>query len=346
MTTMREAVLSGPQTFEVRETEAPEAGPGNVLVRVRNCGICGSDLHFFRGDFPVAPGRRLGHEISGEVAAVGEGVAGLTRGQRVAIEPIESCQRCNLCLTGRHQICPEVKGLGLHVPGAFAEYIETAAYTVHPLPDAVDFEVGALLEPLAVAVHGLRQVSLSFGERVAILGSGTIGLMALVAARSLGASDVFTTARYEHQADAARTLGATQVVDAGDNALQDLGAAFEGRPPEVVVETVGGHADTLNQALLIAAPGGRVSILGVFAGPVSLNATTAVLKEVLFVGGFTYGRTATRSDYEVAIDIAARQPDDLKRLITHRVSLDNIGHGFATAADKSQGSIKVTVEVS
>ncbi len=219
------------------------------------------------------------------------------------------------------------------------------AYTVHPLPEAVDFEVGALLEPLAVAVHGLRQVGLSFGERVCILGSGTIGLMALVAARALGALDVFITARYPHQAEAARSLGATQVVEAGGDEVQELITLFAGRPPEVVVETVGAHADTLNQALLLAAPGGRVSILGVFTALVSLNPTMAVLKEVLFVGGITYGRPGTRSDFEVATEIAGRQAEEVRRLITHRVTLDDIGRGFAAAADKSQGSIKVTVEV-
>ncbi len=345
MTTMREAVLSGPRAFEVRETEAPRALPGGVLVRVRNCGICGSDLHFYRGDYPVESGRRLGHEIAGEIVEVGNGVGALAVGQRVAIEPIECCLQCEFCRTGRYEICREVRGIGLQLPGAFAECIGAPAYTIHPLPDAVDFEVGALLEPLAVAVHGLRQVSLSFGERVCILGSGTIGLMALVAARALGASDVFITARYPHQAAAARSLGATQVVEADDNAVQELIAAFAGRPPEVVVETVGGHADTLNHALLLAAPGGRVSILGVFTALVSLNPTIAVLKEVTFIGGITYGRPGTRSDFEVALEIAWQQTEDLRRLITHRVSLDDIGRGFATAADKSQGSIKVTVEV-
>jgi 2-desacetyl-2-hydroxyethyl bacteriochlorophyllide A dehydrogenase len=342
---MRAAVVAGPQRFEVQETEAPEVQPGGVLVRVRNCGICGSDLHFYRGEFPAVPGLRLGHEIAGEVAAVGEGVTGLSIGQPVAVEPVEVCWECNFCRTGRYQLCPDRKLLGHMVPGAFAEYVHVPAYTIHPLPGGVDFEVGALVEPLAVAVHGLRLVGLSVGERVAIIGSGTIGLMALVGARALGASDIFMTARYPHQAEAARGLGADQVVEAGEDAVQELTVAFGGRLPEVVVETVGGHADTLNQAVTLAQPGGRVSILGLFTGPVSLNATVAVLKEVLLLGGITYGRPGTRSDFEVALEIAGRRTEELRRLITHRVALADIGQGFATAADKSQGSIKVTVEV-
>ncbi|MGB2694090.1 MAG: alcohol dehydrogenase catalytic domain-containing protein [Dehalococcoidia bacterium] len=345
MTKMRAAVVSGPQAFELPETDVPEVQPGGVLVRVRNCGICGSDLHFYRGEFPSAPAMRLGHEISGEVAAVGPNVDGITVGQRVAIEPVVVCRSCTFCLTGRNQLCPQRKFLGTMLPGAFAEYIHVPAYCVHQLPDNIDYEVGSLVEPLAVAVHGLRQVGLRFGERVAVLGSGTIGLMAQVAARTMGASDVFATARYPHQADAARALGTDVVVEANANATQELAVGFAGRPPEIVVETVGGHADTLNEAVTLVQAGGRVSILGVFSTPVSLNVTPAVLKEVVLFGGITYGQPDSRSDFEIALDIAARRADDLRRLITHRVPLDDIGNGFAIAADKSQRSIKVTVEV-
>ena len=345
MTTMQAATYSGGQRFEVTKVETPEVQPGGVLVRVRNCGICGSDLHMYRGEFPAAPDMRMGHEIAGEVAAVGEGVSGLEIGQTVAIEPVEVCRQCDFCVSGRYQLCPERKFLGIMLPGAFAEYVHVPAYTVHPLPDGVDTEVGSLVEPLAVSVHGLRQVGLSFGERVLVLGSGTIGLMALVAARALGASDVFVTARYPHQAEAALALGAAKAIEAGDNAVQELTAAFAGRPPEVVVETVGGHADTLGKAVELVAMGGRVSILGVFSQPVTINAMVAVLKEVTMVGGIVYGRPNSRSDFEVALEIAARHVDELRRLITHRVALADIGQGFATAADKSQRSIKVTVEV-
>jgi threonine dehydrogenase-like Zn-dependent dehydrogenase len=230
-------------------------------------------------------------------------------------------------------------------PGAFAEYIAVPAYALHALPDNVDFEVGALIEPLAVTVHGLRQVGLSFGERVCVLGSGTIGLMAIVAARALGASDVFATARYPHQADAALALGAN-VVEAGGDATAALTEAFAGRPPEVVVETVGGHANTLQEAINIAASGGRVSILGLFTAPINVHLIMAILKEVTIVPGITYGRPGTRSDFEVAVGIAARHAEEMRRVITHRVPLERIGDGFAAASDKSQKSIKVTVEVS
>ncbi len=343
--TMKAAVVAGPQQFEIQDFPVPELEPGQVLVRVRNCGICGSDLHFYRGEFPSAPGMRLGHEFSGEVAAVGEGVTGLSEGQPVAIEPVAVCRDCDFCRTGRPQLCANRKLLGTVIPGALSEYVNVPAYLAHPLPDAVDFEVGALVEPLAVAVHGLRLVNLSVGERVVVLGSGTIGLMAVVAARAMGASSVFATARHQHQADAAMAMGATQVVEANEGTVEALTAAFAGRPPEVAVETVGGTADTINESITLVAAGGRISVLGLFTRPVTMNATALVLKEALLYGGMTYGRPGARSDFEIALEVAAAHADDLRSLITHRVPLADVGAGFATAADKSRKSIKVTVEV-
>jgi threonine dehydrogenase-like Zn-dependent dehydrogenase len=225
-----------------------------------------------------------------------------------------------------------------------AEYVHVPSYLVYPLPDAVDFETGALVEPLAVTVHGLRQVNLEAGERVAVIGAGTIGLMAVVAAQSMGAADVFISARYQHQADVAAALGAT-VIEANESSTEAFATAFAGRPPEVVIETVGGQNETVNDAVTLVAPGGRISILGLFTKAVTLNATAAVLKEALLVGGMTYGRQGERSDFDVALGFAASRVDDLRKAITHRVSLDDIAQGFEIANDKAQQSIKVTVEI-
>jgi len=341
---MRAAIWSD-KRFELREEDVPDIVPGCVLVRVRNCGICGSDLHFYRGEFPSPQDLRMGHEISGEVVGVGEGVAHVSAGQPVAIEPVEVCRTCVYCYTGREQLCPERKFLGTMLPGAFADYVLAPSYIVHPLPDGVDFEVGSLVEPLAVTVHGLRQVALEFGERVVVLGSGTIGLMAIVAARALGAKEVLATARYPHQAEMARALGATFVAQAGDVAVGELLGALDGRGPEVVVETVGGVANTVNEAIALAQSGGRVSVVGIFSNQPQVNMTLAVLKEVALIGGITYGHINGRSDFEVALEIARRYADDMRKVITHRVALDDIAAGFATANDKSQNSIKVTVAV-
>jgi threonine dehydrogenase-like Zn-dependent dehydrogenase len=143
----------------------------------------------------------------------------------------------------------------------------------------------------------------------------------------------------------ARALGATFVAQAGDGAVGELLGALGGRGPEVIVETVGGVANTVNEAITLARSGGRVSVLGIFSHQPAINATLAVLKEVALIGGITYGHINGRSDFEVALEIARRHADDMRKVITHRIALDDIAQGFAIAADKSQQSIKVTVVV-
>ncbi len=341
MPTMRAAVLTGPRAFEVRDVPLPAPGPSEVLVRVRNCGICGSDLHFYRGDFPAMPNLIMGHEIAGEVAEVGEGVTSVTAGDRVAVEPLLVCNHCGYCRSGDYQLCPERKLLGTFAPGGFAEYVCVPASTLYRLPGTLPFDAGALVEPIAVCVHGLRLVRFEGGERVLVLGAGTIGLATILTARALGASDVAITARHPHQKAAAEALGA-RVFDAGDAA--SLSQATGAAPPDIVVETVGGRANTFEQAIQLVRAGGRVSLLGLFTGPVSLNATLFLLKEVAAAGSITYGRPGVRADFDHAVDIVRRYTEDVRRLITHRVTLDAIGEGFAAAADKSTGSLKVTVE--
>lgn len=328
---MRAAILSAPGAFEVRDSPDPQPPAGWAVVRVHACGICGSDLHFYRGHFGQVSGLCLGHEIAGEVAATGDGVAGVAVGDRVCLEPLIVCRECSYCRSGRYQLCPQRQFIGMGPAGGLAEYVAAPAYALHRLPDSLDFELGALVEPVAVAVHGLRLARLEPGEQVLVLGAGSIGLMAVAAAQALGARRVRIVARHAHQADAARALGA-EVID--------------GPPadaPDVAVEGAGGDGSALAQAIEWVRPGGRVAVLGIFNGPSPINGSLLVLKEVTVTGGITYGHSAHRSDFALALDVVERSGDTLRRLITHRFPLDAVADAFATATDKSTGAIKVSV---
>lgn len=335
--TMLAAFSGGKEKIEVRDAPVPSPGPGEVLLRVRACGICGSDLHFYHGELPVVPTISPGHEFAGEVAEVGEGVQGFAAGQRVVVEPLRTCRECSYCRMGSYQICAKRVLLGTFAPGGLAEYVAVPAHILYPLPDALDFELGALVEPLAVAVHGLHLVDLSFGERVVVLGSGSIGIMATLAARALGAAEVFATYRHEHQAQAIVAAGATRAVPASE------AAALANEKPDVVVEAVGGHADTLKQAVGLVRPGGRISVLGLFTQPVQVNALAVVLNEVRAVGAITYCRPGRHSDFEVALRIIEADPERVHRVISHRFPLREADEAFRTAADKSTASLKVQV---
>ena len=186
-------------------------------------------------------------------------------------------------------------------------------------------------------MHGLHLVDLAFGDRVVVLGCGTIGVMAALAARALGAAEIAVTYRYEHQARAALAAGATRVVPADDV------SGLAGEKPDVVVETVGGHAETLGQAVGLVRPGGRVSILGLFTGPVQVNALTMMLNEVRTAGAITYCRSRRLTDFEAALRMIEADPERARGIITHRFPLAEADQAFRTAADKSSASIKVQV---
>lgn len=338
---MKQAVMAGPRAFEIHHVEAPVAGPGEVLVRVRNVGVCGSDLHFYRGEFPLPPGFCLGHECSGEVAALGEGVTGFKAGDRVALELFKVCLVCAQCRSGNYHLCPSRQANGLTIPGGLREYMALPAYALYKLPPEVDFELGALVEPLTVCVHGLKLVDLKFGERVAVLGAGTIGLMAIAAAKAMGASYIAATARHPHQAAMAEAVGADAVFAEDAAGIGRMNAAAGGA--DIVVETVGGHANTLADALTVVGVGGRISVLGAFTAPVTIHPIMFFLKEVRIFGSNCYGRSGRQSDYEIAIEIMRRNAERLRPMITHRFALDDVGKAYATADDKKSGAIKVTI---
>jgi len=235
---MTAVLLAGPRTFEVKDIDVPALEPGGVLVRVHQCGVCGSDLHFYRGDLPLPPGTCMGHEISGEVAEVGPGVQDFRPGDRVCVEPLLVCGTCQYCRSGQYQLCRQRRLLGAPLPGGFARYVQVPAYCLYRLPDAIDFEVGSLIEPLAVAVHGLRLAGLSVGDRMLVLGAGTIGLMAVLVAREMGAMSVVACGRYGHQREAALALGAETAVEDSEEALAGLSGSPWGSAFDLVVEAV------------------------------------------------------------------------------------------------------------
>jgi len=338
---MRAAFCRAPGTLIVEDVPCPTPGAGEVVVRVRHCGICGSDLHWYHGQM-VLPVGCPGHEISGEVADVGAGVTSLKAGDAVALEGIASCGSCRYCLAGDYQRCPAVGVVGMTIPGGFADYVKMPARHCFRVPAGVDFATAALAEPLGVAVHAVRLAGLGIGERVLVLGAGTIGLMAVVAARAGGAGEVIVVARRPQQRAAALALGADRV--AGDREADGLlGDALEA-PIDLVIETVGGEADTLDTAVAAARPGGTICLLGAFTRSPAFLALFVLAKELRVIGSFVYGRAGARADFDVVLDLLRRQGAELaRRLVTHRFPLESIGEAFRTAGDKTTGSIKVTI---
>lgn len=332
---MHAAFCAGPGRIEVREVPSPERAPAEVLVKVHACGICGSDLHYYVGGAPP-PAVCLGHEICGRVASAGGGFA---VGDPVVVEPLLSCGVCQRCCAGEPNLCPHLRILGSMAPGGFADLVAMPPTSLYRVPAELDLDTAMLAEPLAVGVHAARLAQVTLGEEVLVLGGGAIGLLAAFAATASGAR-VTVSARYPRQADAARALGAAAVI--GTTPEDVLRTAAE-RPPDVVFETVGGTSPTLDLALRAVRAGGRIVALGKFTQAITLPPLRFLMKEVRLVSSMTYSRSGPRADFETALALLARERDRLATLITHRVPLADAARGFAIAADKSTGAIKVAV---
>ena len=340
MAGMRAARAEGPGRIVVEDVERPEPGAGEVVVAIGACGICGSDLHWYHDEM-MMPVACPGHEIAGTVAMAGSGVDTLREGDRVAVEGIASCGACRYCLAGNYHYCPRIGIVGMTIPGGYAEFLKIPARHCFAVGD-MDMATAALSEPLGVAVHGVRIAGLGIGQRVLVLGAGTIGLMAVVAARAGGAGEILVTARRPQQKAAALALGADRVFSDSDE-----GALFEAaseNPIDLVIESVGGSASTLDTAVAACRPGGTICLLGVYTKAIAFPALFMVAKELTIKGSFVYNRAGSRADFDVVVDLLRRHGKRIgETMITHRFPLERIDEAFRAAADKTSGSIKVTI---
>jgi threonine dehydrogenase-like Zn-dependent dehydrogenase len=332
---MRAAAWTADRTLSIVERPEPAAQPGSTIVRVAACGICGSDLHFYRGEFQPVPGMVPGHEIAGVVESGGD----LPPGTPIAVEPLLGCRTCSHCQAGNPMLCPTHRLMGMALPGGMQEALSVPSAYLHPLPPGVTPELGSLAEPLAVCVRAINLAQVSPGGRVLILGSGTIGLLSLLLARAV-ASEVAITARYPHQAALATRFGASIILEPGSSEFRSWAKSHR---PDVVIETVGGTADTLTDAVLSVRGGGTVVVLGVFSATPSLPALQLVGQEVRVVGSLMYGSTGGRSEFGAAVDLLAGYCEELGLLQTAMLPLERANEAFEMAADKTRGAFKVTV---
>jgi threonine dehydrogenase-like Zn-dependent dehydrogenase len=318
--------------------EIVDAAPGPlpedwVRLRVEACGICGSDLHSWRGHAPRPLGTTPGHEMAGTVVDGPPGLADV----RYAVSPNVSCGRCDFCRRGRSNLCRRGGyGIGLGRDGGLAELLDAPLVNLAPIPDGVDPVVASLTEPLAVTVRGVGLGQVRPDSRVLVLGAGTIGLCAALVARDRAAA-VAIAARHPHQRAAAERVGVEVVAD------DEVEAWGKEHRPDVVIESVGGSASTLDDAIRIVMRGGRIVVLGTFDHPRPVDLRALMVKEVQLVGSFCYGDGDREPEFATAARLTGAFRDELSALTTHQFALDEIAAAFETAADKSTGAIKVTL---
>jgi L-iditol 2-dehydrogenase len=333
----RKAYLDAQHRIEVRREPVPRPGKGEALVAVKANGICGSDVHFFHegrlGNFVVTRPYAPGHEASGEVVALGDGVADLRPGDRVVIEPGIPCGRCRLCRSGRYNLCPEVVFLSVPpIDGTFCDYLPIRADMLHKMPEGMSFELGALAEPTAVAVHAVNRAPVSKGETGVILGCGPIGLLTLQAFKAAGGTRAVCVDGIAKRRDRAAELGADRTLDPVQAAELLPNSA------DVVFETAGSSAATA-AAFAFAKPGGQVVQVGwPETNRVEIDVAAFIEKELDYHAVNRYANA-----FPAAIDWLADGRVIGDALITHRFPFDDVAKAFQFALDHRQDVIKVLV---
>lgn len=353
---MKAAVFHSSTDIRVEEVPTPEPAPGEVLVRVGAAGICGSDLHHYRGANPWGhPPRfpeRRGHELAGVVVAVGRGVRGVRAGQRVGVEPthLVGCGLCRQCLRGDYHICRarEARHLPRRRSAAFAEFDVADARNVFELPEHVSLEAGSLLDVYACAVHALNRLPAPAADAAVVIGTGALGLATGQVARAAGFGKVIVVGRREEALGAALDAGAAdEVVNA--SASEEVGAAVReltgGEGADAVFETVGGEGDTISGAIAAASFGGTVVVMGCFWRGVSVPYAPAASKEVVLRWSNGYSSWRGEREYGAALGLVSARRVAPEPLITHRFALEDVARAFAAAADKrASNAVKVVVK--
>ncbi len=332
---MKAAVLQGTGQITTEEVDAPELEGNDLLLRVCDCGICGSDLHAVKS---MPPGTIFGHEFSGEVVAVGDGVTGWSPGDRAVSLPFFSCGTCERCRSGDGIFCTQIRGLGLgQLPGAYAELVRVQPGNSLKVPAHVPIREAALVEPLAVGLHGVRRSRLKAGETCVILGAGPIGIATLLWAKDLGAKTVVSDFSPGRRAMAER-LGATVTVDPAKDepgfAAQEVSAGGL----SVVFECVGVKG-LISNAMMMAPLRTQIVVLGVCMDMDEIFPVTGVVKElaVEFVLGYSAG------EFRETLDALATRRIDPTAMVTDVVGVERVGEMFAALATPNT-QCKVLIE--
>ena len=340
---MKAGVVYGPRNISVGEFETPVPGYGEVLIQVKAAGICGSDLHYHRSDAPVSNEGRImgGHELSGLITAIGEGVKKRKIGERIGVEPLLGCGKCQFCSVGDYHLCKNLT----HPGGGFREYTVIREEKAFPLPDNVSFEEAALLDCLAVGVHAAHRANVKITDNIAVIGDGAIGLSTVQMARVAGARRLALIGHHEKNMNIGVKVGADVVIDSSkSDVAEEIMKFTDGQGCHVVFETVGGMTNTIENAIRMARPGGRIVVIGSFAKSMELSFRHLLRNEIDLTYSWSYATWDGVPEFLIALDLLAREKLDAVSLITHRFPIDDISEAFQAALNKEKsGALKVLI---
>lgn len=337
---MKAAVLRAPYQLQIEDVPKPEVKPGYVLVNVKASAICGTDVGIYKGKIASKLPIIQGHESTGQIVEVGEGVTDLKVGDRVVLNSSIMCRHCSFCYSGHGNICPNGGLLGREVEGTFAEYVAVPDVNAIKIPDCISFEEGTNLIALATVFLSHEKVSIMPGESVAVIGQGAAGLLQTRVSVLSGAAPVFAVTRSQWKLDIAEQYGAIPVNAGKVDPVKYIMEATGGRGVDLAIESVGSSA-TLRQAMEIVKPGGTVLFFGI--APASLdnfNGYAMYYKELKLVGS----RGMSHRAFELAIKAVESGKLDGKPLITHRFPLDNVKDALDLVDQKPGDVLRAVIQ--
>lgn len=339
---MKALLLTEYKKFEFTEVPAPEVGPGDVLIKVSACGICGSDIHGMDG----SSGRRIpplimGHEASGVIEAVGDQVSGWQAGDRVTFDSTISCGQCYFCRRGEINLCDDRRVLGVSCDdyrqhGAFAEYVVVPPRILYRLPDTLSFEEAAFVEPVSIAVHAVDRTPISLSDTAVVVGSGMIGLLVIQALRAAGCGTIIAVDLDPAKLELAVALGADEGLRSDEvDVPGEVMRRTEGRGADLAFEVVG-ITPTLQLAVASVKKGGSVTLVGNLAAQAELPLQAVVTRELTL-----YGSCASQGEYPACLEMIARGDIDVKPLMSAVAPLADGAGWFDRLYGGEAGLLKV-----
>ena len=344
---MKALLLEEYKKLTVTEMPEPEVGARDVLVQIRACGICGSDIHGFDG----SSGRRIpplimGHEASGVVAVVGNEVTKVKKGDRVTFDSMVSCGACDFCARGQMNLCDDRRVLGVSCEdyrqhGCFAEYAVVPEHIIYPMPDNLPFEHAAMIEPVSVAVHAVKRTPIAAGDTAVVVGAGMIGLLVVQALKAAGCGKVIAVDLADEKLALAQTLGAELGLNPNTtDTVAAIRKATDGRGADIAMEVVGA-TPTVRTAIEATRKGGHVTLIGNLAPQVDFPLQSVVTRELT-----VYGTCGSNGEYPECIDLLSRGIIQVEPLITAKATLEEGPDWFERLYAAEKGLMKVILQPS
>jgi L-iditol 2-dehydrogenase len=338
------AQLAGLREFRLIDAPVPDPGPGEIQVRVRSVGICGSDLHYYFeggiGDTPCTYPMVLGHEPSGEVLRTGSGVAGWNPGDKAVLEPALYCYHCEFCMSGKHNVCANLRFLSTPAdPGFFRQVVTLPVPNVLPLPRNLSFAEGSLIEPLAVALHSMKFADPRMGETCVVFGAGPIGLLTLSVLKLSGIGRTWVVEPLAHRRELAKSLGADVVLDPkAVNVVDQIRRDTGNRGVDLVLDCAA-KDQTMNESLRVARNAARIVYTGIPSElTVNLEFHEIRRKELIL-----YNVRRSNHESDLALDLLTNHTNRFAPILTHERPMEQIAAAFDLLEHYSDNSCKVTV---